>query len=46
MTRPVDEILDSILRLYKDNNVVVDKDFIAKKLFTAKEKNNSYTEPL
>jgi len=33
MTRPVDEILDSVLRLYKDNNVVVDKDFIAKKLF-------------
>jgi len=33
MTRPVDEILDSILRLYKTNNVVVDKDFIAEKLF-------------
>ena len=33
MTRPINEILDSVLRLYKTNNVVVDKDFISEKLF-------------
>jgi len=36
MTRPINEILDSVLRVYESNNVVVDKDELFERLLKPK----------